>query len=63
VRTGTIAVGGVDRSYTVVVPSGYNPSTPLALVFGWHGSTGTGAGMHSADSGLESAAAGGAIFV
>ncbi len=48
VRTGTIAVNGVDRSYTAVVPSGYNPSTPLALVFGWHGSTGTGAGMHSA---------------
>src|SRR5437588_5335152 len=63
VRGGTIIVGGVTRSYTVSVPARYDPSAPLALVFGWHGSTGTGAGMRANNAGVEYASAGNALFV
>jgi polyhydroxybutyrate depolymerase len=32
-----IQVGGVSRQYWTVVPADYQPSTPAALVFNWHG--------------------------
>src|SRR5208283_3732476 len=33
----TITVGSQARTYVLSVPRNYDPSTPLALVFGWHG--------------------------
>ena len=34
-------VGATEREYTLVVPDGYDPSTPMPLVFAWHGRGGT----------------------
>ena len=58
----TITVGSQARTYVLSVPRSYDPSTPLALVFGWHGHGGTGNGARQS-SDIEPAAAGGAIFV
>jgi poly(3-hydroxybutyrate) depolymerase len=32
-----IQVGAATREYLLVIPDGYDPSTPMPLVFGWHG--------------------------
>jgi poly(3-hydroxybutyrate) depolymerase len=58
----TITVGSQARTYVLSVPRSYDPSTPLALVFGWHGhgSNGNWARQNYA---IEPSAAGGAIFV
>ena len=58
----TITVGGQARTYLLSVPRSYDPSTPLALVFGWHGHGGNGNGARQSDA-IEPSAAGGAIFV
>lgn len=58
----TITIAGQARTYVISVPATYNPSTPLALVFGWHGHGGTGNVARQQFS-IEPAAAGGAIFV
>ncbi|MGB8294905.1 MAG: hypothetical protein WCG85_05710 [Polyangia bacterium] len=58
----TITVGGQARTYVLSVPRSYDPSTPLVLVFGWHGHGGTGNGARQSDA-IEPSAAGGAIFV
>lgn len=36
-----IQVGAQIREYLLVVPDGYDPSTPMPLVFAWHGRGGT----------------------
>jgi poly(3-hydroxybutyrate) depolymerase len=58
----TITVGGQARTYVLSVPRNYDPSTPLALVFGWHGHGGNGNGARQSDA-IEPSAAGGSIFV
>ena len=58
----TIMVGSRARSYVLSIPQHYDPDTPLALVFGWHGSGATGA-LARQESSIEPAAAGRAIFV
>jgi polyhydroxybutyrate depolymerase len=35
--TGTLAFGGIDRSYVLRVPPGYTGTTPVPLVFDFHG--------------------------
>ncbi|HJX65959.1 MAG TPA: hypothetical protein VJ860_18625 [Polyangia bacterium] len=58
----TITVGDQARTYVLSVPRSYDPSTPLALVFGWHGHG--GAGFQARQSyAVEPSAAGSAIFV
>jgi polyhydroxybutyrate depolymerase len=37
----TMDVSGVTREYYLVLPDGYDPSTPYPLVFAWHGLGGT----------------------
>jgi polyhydroxybutyrate depolymerase len=37
----TLNVGGVDRQFYVVLPTNYDASTPVPLVFTWHGLNGT----------------------
>ena len=58
----TITVAGQGRTYVLSVPRSYDTSTPLALVFGFHGHGGTGALARQQFS-IEPAAAGGALFV
>jgi polyhydroxybutyrate depolymerase len=58
----TITVGGQARTYVLSVPKTYDPSTPLSLVFAWHGSGGSGFEVRQLFA-LEPAAAGSAIFV
>jgi poly(3-hydroxybutyrate) depolymerase len=58
----TITVAGRARTYVLSVPKSYDPSTPLALVFGWHGHGATG-NLARQRFAIEPAAAGGAIFV
>lgn len=53
---------GQDRTYALFVPGDYDPGRPYALVFGFHGDGGTGAGVRNA-LGLETLANGAAIFV
>lgn len=43
--TGTVSLGGVDRSYRLHVSAGYDPSVPAALVVALHGGGGNGAGL------------------
>lgn len=64
VRSGlTLQVNGTARTYTLSVPAGASPSTtPLALVFGYHGAGGDGYGF-SIGLQLEPQAAGRALFV
>lgn len=57
-----ITTSGVDRTYALYVPEGYDPQQTYALVFAYHGDGGTGAGIR-ASVGLEAAAGGAAIFV
>jgi poly(3-hydroxybutyrate) depolymerase len=58
----TIEVSGVQRDYQLVVPSGYDPNTPLSLVFAWHGLGGSGA-LARLYFGVEQQSAGQAVFV
>ena len=58
----TITVGDQARTYVLSVPRSYDPSTPLALVFGWHGHGGTGYQARQSYA-IEPSAAGSAIFV
>lgn len=58
----TITVGGHARTYLLSVPRSYDPNTPLALIFGWHGHGGNGDGARQGFA-IEPAAVGGAIFV
>lgn len=58
----SIDVGGTSRTYVLSVPVGYDPNTPLALVFAWHGLGGSGS-LARLYFGVEQGAAGGAIFV
>ncbi len=37
-----IQVGPDTREYLLVIPDGYDPNTPTALVFAWHGRGGSG---------------------
>lgn len=39
--TETVTVGGVERSYVLVVPDGLDGTTPVALILGHHGFGGT----------------------
>lgn len=57
-----IDVGGVAREYLLVVPDGYDPNTPMPLVFAYHGRGGT-ADLARLYFGVEAAANGDAIFV
>jgi polyhydroxybutyrate depolymerase len=58
----TIDVGGVSREYLLSIPEGYDPATPLPLVFAWHGlgSTHQQAKLYFR---VEEASDGGAVFV
>ncbi len=58
----TITVSGQTRTYVLSVPAGYTGTTPLALIFAWHGPNMTGALARSAFN-LESKSDGAAIFV
>lgn len=57
-----IQVGASTREYLLVVPDGYDPETPMPLVFAWHGRGGTSeiARLYFQ---VENAANGQAIFV
>ena len=63
----TIQVGSLEREYILSVPAGYDPKTPLPLVFGWHGRTGSAKNFRGNGTtyggGVEKASAGQAIFV
>jgi polyhydroxybutyrate depolymerase len=70
VTTATIQVAGKTRSYVVSIPAGYVATTPLPLVFGWHGQGGTGPHFQAGTlsyggwgGGVEQASNGGGIFV
>jgi len=41
--TRTITVGGVQRTYLLVVPAGLDANTPVPLIMGFHGGNGTSA--------------------
>ncbi len=60
--TMTIDVGGTSREYLLSIPAGYDPATPLPLVFAWHGlgSTHQQAKLYFR---VEEASEGGAVFV
>jgi poly(3-hydroxybutyrate) depolymerase len=65
----TIDVGGTMREYILKVPDGYDANKPYKLIFGWHWRGGvandvaTGSIIGGPYYGLESRAAGSAIFV
>ena len=58
----TITVAGQERAYVLFVPTTYNGSTAMPLVFAWHGLGGSGT-LARQYFGLERAASNGAIFV
>lgn len=58
----SITVAGAARTYALTVPAGYVPTVPSTLIFGYHGSGGTGAGF-AGYLGLEAASGSPAIFV
>lgn len=63
VQTGqSLTVAGQNRSYVLSVPTGYTGSTPLALVFVWHGANLSGSLARQLFN-LESKSNGAAIFV
>jgi len=59
----TIAVAGQTRTYVLSVPVGYDASTPLALVFAWHGANVKGSLARDKIFNLEADSRGAAIFV
>jgi len=58
----SIEADGLSRTYVLSVPASYDPSTPLPLVFAWHGLGGSGQ-LARLYFGVEQQAGGGAIFV
>lgn len=62
VQTRTKVIAGKTREYLRFVPPGYQPGTPVMLVFGFHGSGGTAAKARAMFD-LESKAGAKAIFV
>jgi len=36
-RSATIIAARLEREYIIVVPESYDPATPIALIFAWHG--------------------------
>jgi poly(3-hydroxybutyrate) depolymerase len=58
----SITVGGQTRTYALTVPKNYTPSTPLPVVFAWHGMGGSGSVARSYFH-LDSAIANRAIVV
>jgi len=44
-RRNSISVGGLERTYALFIPSSYEPSKPIPVVFLFHGGRGTGQGM------------------
>jgi poly(3-hydroxybutyrate) depolymerase len=58
----TITIGDQARTYVLSVPRSYDPSTSVALVFGWHGHGGTGYQARQSYA-VEPSATGSAIFV
>ncbi len=61
VQERTLSVGGTERTFVLSVPEGYDASTPLPLVFAWHGLGGDGA-MARMYFRIENESGGGAIF-
>jgi poly(3-hydroxybutyrate) depolymerase len=59
----TITVGGQARTYVLSVPTAYTGTTPLALVFAWHGANVDGSLARNKIFNLESTSNGDAIFV
>jgi polyhydroxybutyrate depolymerase len=63
----TIMVGDLNREYIVKLPTNYDPNKPYKLVFTWHflggSAQGIAGGFGGGFYGLESMAAGTAIFV
>lgn len=57
-----IDVDGTAREYTLVIPDGYDPDTPMPLVFAFHG-LGGNSGLARLYFGIEDAAGDAAIFV
>lgn len=58
----TIMVEGVERSYILALPDGYDPSHAYPLVFAWHG-RGSNADQARLYFNVEQASQGAAIFV
>jgi len=61
VQERTLTVGGTERTYVLSVPTGYDASTPLPLVFAWHGLGGSGS-MARMYFRIENESGGAAIF-
>jgi len=58
----SIMIEGMDRSYILVVPDGYDPAQAYPLVFAWHGRGGD-ASTSRLYFKVEEASAGSAVFV
>lgn len=63
VTTQPIQAAGLDRSYLRVVPTGYDPSQPIPVVFVWHGNNWSGESLREQSMTLETAFGEPAIFV
>lgn len=57
-----IASFGLDRTYSVYVPAGYDPSYAYPIIFAFHGDGGTGDGLRNAFP-IEAQSSDNAIFV
>lgn len=57
-----IAVDGQPRTYLLAVPDGYEPGTPMPVVFAWHGLGGTSRSARS-EFGIEMASGDAALLV
>ncbi|TDU32051.1 polyhydroxybutyrate depolymerase [Panacagrimonas perspica] len=55
VASGTLKIGGMDRTYRLYVPSGYSTQKPAPLVVAMHGGLGTGE-IFASQSGLDAVA-------
>ena len=60
---GSINVNGANRDYILRVPDGYDGSTPLKLIFGFHWLGGSMNDVANGWYGLEGLSNGGAVFV
>lgn len=62
--TRTLVVGGIERSYIIDLPPGYDPEQPYPMVFGFHGRCGTAENFRSRSYGdLDSAMGDDAVLV
>lgn len=61
-QTRTKTIAGKTRDYLRFIPAGYKPGTPVAVVFGFHGSGGTAVKARSMFD-MESKAGAKAIFI